>query len=97
MMWKEIATALLWVFLLACPLAMFWMMRGKHGGGSGGKMIETESERTAAPAAPVRSQEQEIRELRERLVRLEAETPGAPGADHVPPHRGSARPGGARP
>lgn len=78
MTWEWIAILLPWVFILACPLTMFWMMRGMHGGGSCGKKTETEGEGAQAPAAPVRSrQAQEIEVLKERLARLEAEKRGA--------------------
>lgn len=77
MTWEWIAIALPWVFVLACPLAMFWMMRGMHGGGSCDKKAGTESEGMQAAAVPARSQEQEIQVLKERLARLEAEERGA--------------------
>lgn len=47
-----------WLLLLACPLGMWWMMRGMHGGGG----------RDAA-ARP--DSTDEITELRARLARLE--------------------------
>ena len=71
-----IAIALPWVFVLACPLAMFWMMRGMHGGGSCEKKAGTEN-RMQAAAVPASSQVQEIQLLKERLARLEAENRGA--------------------
>jgi hypothetical protein len=74
MTWEWIAIALPWLFVLACPLAMFWMMRGmQHGGGSCSKKAGTENEGMQAAAVPVRSQEQEIQALKDRLARLEAE------------------------
>ena len=77
MTWEWIVIALPWVFVLACPLAMFWMMRGMHGGGSCGKQAGTENEGTQMAAVPVRrSQEKEIQMLKERLARLEAEKRG---------------------
>lgn len=77
MTWEWIAFALPWLFILACPLAMFWMMRGMHGGGSCSNKAPTDSEGTQAGAVPVRSQDGEIQLLKERLARLEAEKLGA--------------------
>ena len=78
MTWEWIVLALPWLFVLACPLAMFWMMRGMHGGGSCDKKAVTDNQGMQAAAVPVRSgQEQEIQALKERLARLETEKRGA--------------------
>ena len=73
MTWEWIAIALPWVFVLACPLAMFWMMRGMHGGGSSGSQAATQNGRMHPAAVPVRSRQQEIEVLKQRLASLEAE------------------------
>ena len=59
-----ISTALPWLFILACPLAMWWMMRGMGGGGHG--------ERISAPVNT--DAEDELRRLRARLEKLESDT-----------------------
>ena len=60
-----------WLLLLACPLSMFWMMRGmSHGESCGSQAKETSG---SAPAAvPVSNPDEDIRVLKERLARLEA-------------------------
>ena len=59
-----------WLAILACPLVMFWMMRGMHGGACNNEQ---------APArADVNS---EVAQLRQRLARLEAQRPGATGTE----------------
>ena len=62
-----------WLALLACPVLMFWMMRGMHGG-SCGKEQATGSDGTPGPAAgDPRSEDvnPEITQLKQRLARLE--------------------------
>jgi hypothetical protein len=72
MSWELIIGFLPWLLLLACPLSMFWMMRGmSHGESCGNK---TNDAMGSAPAAvPVSNPDEEIRILRERLARLEAQ------------------------
>lgn len=72
MSWEWILGLLpLLLVLVACPLAMFMMMRGMSHGGSGGKTAD--SGEPGLKAVPVRTPDEEIRDLRERLARLEAE------------------------
>ena len=73
MTWEWMVLALPWLFVLACPLAMYWMMRGMHGGGSCDKKAATDHEGMQAAAVPVRSSQEEIQVLKERLARLEAQ------------------------
>ena len=78
MTWEWIFIALPWAFVLVCPLAMFWMMRGMHGGGSCDKSTGAPGEGAQAAAVSVRSERaQEIEDLKERLAVLEAEKRGA--------------------
>ena len=71
MNWEWILGALpLLLLLLACPLAMFWMMRGMSHGESSGKNAKNRHDGLAV--VPVHT-DQEIRALRERLARLEAQ------------------------
>lgn len=71
MSWELMLGLLPWLLLLACPLAMFWMMRGMSHGGASGKT--THSGESGLKAVPVRTQDEEIRQLRERLAHVEAE------------------------
>lgn len=72
MSWELMIAFLPWLLLLACPLSMFWMMRGMSPGEScGDKPKDTGG---LAPAtAPVNDPDEEIRVLKERLARLEAQ------------------------
>lgn len=67
--WQWIFAILPWLFVLACPLTMFWMMRGMSHGESCKK---TENDEGTAPATAARSTDEEIRVLKERLAHLEA-------------------------
>lgn len=65
-----------WFVFLACPIAMFWMMRGMHGGSCGkepapGRLFA----RRATPAADGQAvdPDTEVAQLRRRLARLEAQ------------------------
>lgn len=74
MAWEWIGMALPWVLVLACPLAMFWMMRGMHGSGSGGRQAGSGNRSMQPAAVPVQSsREREVQVLKERLARLEAQ------------------------
>lgn len=68
--WQWIVFLLPWLFVLACPLAMFWMMRGMSRGESCGKKATKNQETAPAAAAP--STDTEIKLLKERLAHLEA-------------------------
>ena len=69
--WQWFLTILPSLLFLACPLAMFWLMRGmSHGDGCGSKAAKGDG---AAPATVPLSDDDEIRVLRERLARLEAQ------------------------
>ena len=72
MNWELIIGFLPWLLLLACPLSMFWMMRGmSHGESCGSQTKETSG---PAPAAvPLSNPDEEMRVLRERLARLEVQ------------------------
>lgn len=72
MNWELIIGLMPWLLLLACPLSMFWMMRGmSHGESCGSQTNDTSG---SAPAAvPVSNPDEEIRVLQERLARLEAQ------------------------
>ena len=76
MTWEFVVGMLPWLLLiLVCPVAMFWMMRGKsHGESSGtsGGNAAPNAQAPLAAAATAGSREDEIRELKERLARLEA-------------------------
>ena len=59
-----IAVALPWLFILACPLAMWWMMRDmschqQQSGADGAKTAANKSE--------------EVRRLEDRIAQLEAD------------------------
>ena len=71
MSWQLMLGLVPWVFVLACPLAMWWMMRSMSHGQSCGN--EGRREEGALQPVPVRSQEAEIRALREHVARLEAQ------------------------
>lgn len=72
MNWELIIGFLPWLLLLACPLSMFWMMRGMSHGESCGD--ETKNSNGLAPAtAPASNPDEEMRVLKERLARLEAQ------------------------
>lgn len=62
MSWEWLLGALPLLVFLACPIAMFWMMRGTGGGACGKADVESG----------------EIADLRARLARLEAKQNGAP-------------------
>lgn len=71
---RELITAFLpWLLLLACPLSVFWMMRGISHGESCGKQTKDENALTPA-AVPVSNPDEEIRVLKKRLARLEAQS-----------------------
>lgn len=70
--WQWIVALLPWLFVLACPLAMFWMMRGMSHGESCGKE-NANSEGIAPGATAARSTDEEVKVLKERLARLEAQ------------------------
>lgn len=59
-----------WLAILACPLVMFWMMRGMHGGGC---------DKEQAPARA--HADSEVAQLRQRLARLEAQRAAATGTE----------------
>ena len=70
MSWELMIGLLPWLLILACPISMFWMMRGmSHGGACGGQRKDTEG---SPVVVPVRNPDEEIRLLKERLARLEA-------------------------
>jgi hypothetical protein len=71
MSWELIAGFLPWLLLLACPLSMYWMMRGMSHGEPWGKQAK-DGNGLALAVVPVSDPEEEIRVLRERLARLEA-------------------------
>lgn len=73
MNWELVLGVLPWLLILACPLSMWWMMRGMSHGESCGKTKHVGNEGPRLAVLSARSTEQEIRELRERLARLEAE------------------------
>lgn len=64
-----------WLAILACPVAMFWMMRGTHGGScakehaSAGSAARNAAGDHAHPAAVA----SELAQLRERLALLESQ------------------------
>lgn len=62
-----------WLALLACPVLMFWMMRGMHGGSCGKETATTGDGTLATAAADPRSGDvsTEITQLKQRLARLE--------------------------
>ena len=64
-----ILAALPWLLLLACPLAMWWMMRGMGNGGHCGEMAEAEANGRA---------EGEVARLRARVAELETENGRSP-------------------
>lgn len=72
MSWELIVAFLPWLLVLACPLSMFWMMRGMSQGESCGS--DKEHKNGLIPATvPVSSRDEEIRALKERLAHLEAQ------------------------
>lgn len=73
MSWELALGFLPFLILLACPLAMWWMMRGMSHGESCGKEANPHGEAPQAAAVPVEGAEHEIRLLKERLARLESE------------------------
>jgi hypothetical protein len=62
-----IFAALPWLFVLACPLTMWWMMRGMSHGGC---------DKQPAEARAPGHREGEIRQLKTRLAELEKEKQG---------------------
>lgn len=70
MSWEWLAGLLPLLLLLACPVAMWFMMRGMSGGPGGGK-TEDESE------APDAALQREVEALRARVAELEAGTPAS--------------------
>jgi hypothetical protein len=69
--WQWMVAILPWLLFLACPLSMFWMMRGmSHGESCGKKGMENKG---TAPATAAQGGGEEIQMLKERLARLEAE------------------------
>lgn len=59
-----------WLAIVACPLVMFWMMRGMHGGAC---------DKGQAPARV--DADSEVAQLRQRLARLEAQRSTAMGTN----------------
>lgn len=59
-----------WLAIVACPVVMFWMMRGMHGGAC---------DKAQAPARAVA--DSEVAQLRQRLARLEAQRTTATRTD----------------
>ena len=64
-----------WLAVLACPLMMFWCMRGMLGRGQKHDQPGDEDATTRTPASG--DPGDEIRALKARLARLEAERPAA--------------------
>ena len=64
-----------WLALLACPVLMFWMMRGMHGGSCGKEQATTGDGTPATAATGPRSEDvsTEITHLRQRLAQREAQ------------------------
>ena len=62
-----------WLFLLACPVLMFWMMRGMHGGSCGKEQATAGSGTPAAVARGPHPEDvnTEIAQLKQQLARLE--------------------------
>lgn len=59
-----VAVALPWLFILACPVAMWWMMRG----------MNCHKQQAGADAAEaVTNTDEEVRLLKERIAQLEAD------------------------
>lgn len=73
MNWETVLGLLPFLILLACPLHMWWMMRGGSHGESCGKKGDTGGEGPEGDVAPADSAEHEIRLLRERIAQLETE------------------------
>ena len=66
-----LASAVLpWLFLLACPLVMFWMMRGMGGGACHKEKGASDRDHHGATGA---DSAEEIRALQERITQLESE------------------------
>ena len=59
-----IAVALPWLFILACPLAMWWMMRGMN--------CDKQQSGADSPNAATNMSE-EVRRLEDRIAQLEAD------------------------
>lgn len=80
-----------WLALLACPVVMFWMMRGMHGGScdkaqaSGAAGARHASAVDGHPVA-IKSEDisSEMAQLRERLARLEARRAQVEGVEVHP-------------
>ncbi len=68
-----IYTFLPWLALLACPLLMFWMMRGMGHGGGCGSQRPTNSTHADAGADSRDETADVIAQLKARLARLEAQ------------------------
>ena len=62
-----------WLAILACPLLMFWMMRGMGHGGGCGSHRPTTGMRTDAGAPAEDQATDEVAQLKARLARLEAQ------------------------
>lgn len=64
-----------WLALLACPVLMFWMMRGMHGGSCAKEQARTGDGTPVTNAAVPRSEDvsTEITHLKQRLARLEGQ------------------------
>lgn len=60
-----------WLAILACPVVMFWMMRGMSGGGQRHTQAKGGSQPGGVHTTGERV-DQEIHHLRARLARLEA-------------------------
>ena len=59
-----VAIALPWLFILACPVAMWWMMRG----------MNCHQQQAGADAAEAGTNtDEEVRLLKERIAQLEAD------------------------
>ena len=75
-----ILVVLPWLALLACPVLMFWMMRGMHGGTCGKEHAPDGSAAARAPDAKspdgrAANVNDELVQLRQRLAQLEAQRP----------------------
>lgn len=78
MTWEWLLGVLPLLVFLACPIAMFWMMRGTGVGACGKADAEPDTVRAEGVKAPSPVTDGEIADLRARLARLEAKQNGAP-------------------
>ena len=69
-----------WLAILACPVVMFWMMRGMHGGSCGKEQAPAGAGAQGVAAADVHTGgahpvdvNVELAQLRERIAHLEAQ------------------------